>query len=76
MQSIASLVWAWLGLYAFIYVIILVASPREVYNSDMTIEFRRVFWYALIVFGFILLMFALIHMLQKRSFSGFLTPSQ
>lgn len=49
--------FSWLALYCFIFIIILIASPREIFNSDHDVDYRKVGWYALLGFLIIALVF-------------------
>lgn len=59
-------IWAWLGLYSFVFVCVLVASPREIYDSEYNVDYRRVGWYALLFFMLVVCVFALVRLFLVR----------
>jgi hypothetical protein len=45
-----------------IFIFLLVTRPREVYDSERNIDYFKLLWFTLIVFGIIVAMFFLVKM--------------
>ena len=57
---------AWLGFFSFLYILVLVASPRSCSDSDNNMDYRKVFWRAVALFTFIVFLFVVLALLQNQ----------
>ena len=59
-------IWVLVAVFNFLFIMILVANPREIRDSDNNLNFHLVFWYALASLLFLAFLYFILIVITER----------